>query len=519
MKNATSFLFVCRGLITVRQVSIYLVIFSLCGLRLAAGEPELELLRCIELALAHDPEIALAREDVHLAEAALQFETGVFDTQFEAGSRTQRDRIPSVDGSDTDTDTTQLNASLVKTFRSGIEFTPSLSLERRDVHHADDRTRNSADVTLAFRYPLLRGRGRGMVTSRERAAERTLTATEYRRRFRIAQRTLATINAYWRYCADLRRLEVVKLSETRSSRLVKETRALIEAGETPENELLQLLANENDKRGIRIDTRNSVFQSRHNLGLVMGLTPAQIAALPGVVPPFPEPELMGAGALPESAALMVSALEQRADLRALRLDGEANQIRYALATNGLKPDLSLNVEAGYDTLREGSGLGEWLAAVSRRTPGANYAVELSYKLPLGRKAAKSDVRREGARLAQTRVSLKDLERQVGLQVMIAREDLRRALETLEAVDQSVGYYELAVENERKKLKLGFSTLIDLISYEDRLTAVMLRKIESQVRLWQALADLQFETGAFGKLGEETDLAAFQIFALPTAVQK
>ncbi|CAM2006645.1 TolC family protein [Acanthopleuribacter pedis] len=515
MKTTASVLTLSLGFNAVPRLFMALVLVTFGGVGLFAAEPKLDLVRCIELALAHDPEIALAREDVNLAEAALQFEAGTFDYQFEVGSSTQRDRIPTADGGNTDTDTTRLNASLVKTFRSGIEFTPSLSLERRDVHHNDSSTRNSADVSLSLSYPLLRGQGRDMVTGRERAAERALTATEYRRRFRIAQRTLATINAYWRYCADLRRLEVVKESEARSTRLVKETRALIEAGETPENELLQLLANENDKRAIRIDTRNSVFQSRHNLGLVMGLTPAQIAALPAVASAFPEPAFMGEGALPESVRLVVTALEQRADLRALRLDGEADQIRYALATDGLKPDLSLNVEAGYDTLREGSGLGEWLAAVSRRTPGANYAVELSYKLPLGRKTAKSDVRREGARLEQTRLSLKDLERQIGLQVMIAYEDLQRALETLEAVDQSVGYYELAVANERKKLKLGFSTLIDLISYEDRLTSVLLRKIESQARLWQALADLQFETGSFDRM-DMSALDQAAVLAFPRA---
>jgi outer membrane protein TolC len=80
-------------------------------------------------------------------------------------------------------------------------------------------------------------------------------------------------------------------------------------------------------------------------------------------------------------------------------------------------------------------------------------------------------------------------------VRAAFETVRRAQLGLRHSEEAVRLFEQTVENERKKFRLGFSTLFAVIQAEESLTSALLGKIAGQRAFAVALARVRFETGA------------------------
>jgi outer membrane protein len=68
-------------------------------------------------------------------------------------------------------------------------------------------------------------------------------------------------------------------------------------------------------------------------------------------------------------------------------------------------------------------------------------------------------------------------------------------------------------NEEKKLRAGTSTLLDLISQRDRLTAARQSEVSAQLALALALLQLRFDTGTL--IGEEGEAGSIQVSRLIT----
>jgi len=96
----------------------------------------------------------------------------------------------------------------------------------------------------------------------------------------------------------------------------------------------------------------------------------------------------------------------------------------------------------------------------------------------------------------------DLRRNISSQVAVAISDLKRSSEQLKNSIVSYGYYEIALRNEVKKLKLGMSTFVDVIDIQDRLLSTKLNHVSSHQRYSIALAKLRFETGTLLKQKED-----------------
>ena len=81
-----------------------------------------------------------------------------------------------------------------------------------------------------------------------------------------------------------------------------------------------------------------------------------------------------------------------------------------------------------------------------------------------------------------------------------RQHSRVSARRLARVSRSVGFFERAVENEVKKLRAGTSTLVDVITQRDRLTAIRRQRVSARLALALALAELRFQTGTLLEAG-------------------
>ncbi len=143
---------------------------------------------------------------------------------------------------------------------------------------------------------------------------------------------------------------------------------------------------------------------------------------------------------------------------------------------------------------EGTGTGTFFSPLYRNVPGTSSSLALSLSWPTLNSQARGELAQIEA-LREQSAFLEDLlTRQIGANVMIAVDAVSRNAQQLERATEAVRLFERAVENEEKKLRAGTSTLIDVISQRDRLTAAGQSQVASHLALAQALVQLRFETG-------------------------
>jgi outer membrane protein len=480
-----------------------------------AAEPPpgrgMSLVEAIRLMLDQDPNLSIEQARLRSARGFLLSTAGEFDAVLSTN----------VEDADTDTPLTEVSSRerrvldnsilLTKRFRTGFSIEPQLDLLRTADVNADPV--NIGTFSFTFRQPLLRGRGRAVAAAPELSAERQVAASALDLRHTTAERALAVAAQYWQTRAALLDLEVLRESEERARELLETTRKLIDADVTPAADLVQVEANAVAKETTRIGGERTLFAAHQALGREIGLSTDQIAALPFPTDPFPAASVPPAA--DEGAGRWIAlALERRADLGAARERRSAAEVLRRAADNSLQPQVDLLFTPSYSGLVEGGDAGNFFSPLYRNVPGASSSLSVFLSWPTLNSRARGDLAQVEAAVEQGRFFEDLLARRIGADVAIAVDAVARGAQQLERAAEAVRLFERAVENEEKKLRAGTSTLIDVISQRDRLTAARQSEVAANLALAQALVQLRFETGTL--FPREGDPAAVELARFTTA---
>ncbi len=484
-----------------------------------APAPQLSLADVVRVTLERSPSILIDSEQVRYGEGALRAAGGVFDPQLNLSLSGLRDQTlytvsqrELYEAERAETGFSTYRVGLSKQFRSGLVVSPGAEVTRTDAFTFDAAPVVRTRASLLVAVPLLRGRGLNLAAAGVDAAERSVEADRLALRHTTARSVYDAVAAYWNYVAAYQAQGILSETEERARRLLHETEALVEGGERPVADLDQLQANLADKIAARIGAGQTLFEAKQRLGLAMGLSPDQTALLPPPTEPFPEIEALPT--LPPRAVLLGHAAQRRADLHASRVRQEAASVLARASRHDARPRFDLQIDLGYAGLSESRlRLGQYLPPVGQNdVSGATASVALVYNWAAGNNRARGEVARQEATYRQRRLVAEDLERRVSSGVAVAAEMLGSSAAEMAKAREAVRLYRKAVENEKKKLQLGMSTLFDVTLVEDRLTNALLGQVSAQGRAAQALALLRFETGTL--IEAEGDLGA-QIEALRT----
>jgi outer membrane protein TolC len=85
-------------------------------------------------------------------------------------------------------------------------------------------------------------------------------------------------------------------------------------------------------------------------------------------------------------------------------------------------------------------------------------------------------------------------KEIGADVPTALDSVTRSALQLEKSSDAVRLFERTVVNEEKKLRAGTSTLLNVITQRDRLTAARQGQVSAQLALALAVVELRFATG-------------------------
>lgn len=268
----------------------------------AASRPAITILEAATSTLERHPLVQAQQKQVDISRAIRQQKGGDFDTQMLWSAEHRRLVSPlteparislqqtGVDVVNESLNLTTLTGSFSKLFRSGIAAGPSLEMSRTtgNLQGIDgaSRARLSFDVSV----PLQRGRGKEVVTARERSADIEVSASLFDFNQTIADVILSTASSYWGYVGALKRLEITTGSEARAREYVESVALLIEADKLPRGEINQVRANLAGRAADRISVEQQLADARYALALAMGVGPSQVLDIPPPADAFPDGE-------------------------------------------------------------------------------------------------------------------------------------------------------------------------------------------------------------------------------------
>ncbi len=480
----------------------------------AAAARGLGLLDAVQMTLARDPNLGIVQARLESARGVLLSASGKFDTVLTDRLLDSDTRTSVGPGADFDLATVENDLGIAKLFRSGLSIAPAATLLRSRDSSVGPDTGNTAALSFALRQPLLRGRGRAATAAVELAAGREVAASERDLLETTAERVQAVAAQYWNVVAAQANLAILEDSEGSSRTLLETTRKLVAADVTPAGELVQLEANVAAKETARIGGELALFQARQELGHQIGLDAGEIGALPAAADPFPT------AALPaplDAGRLIAAALAHRADLQAAQRRLESAAISVVAARNGLQPQLDLVLTPGYNGFAGGVGAGAFFDPLRRNVPGASFSVGFDLSLPIANRLAQGGLEQALAARRESALAVDLLVKAIGAGVPSALEAVVRDAAQLEQAALAVRLFERAVDNEEKKLRGGASTLIDVITQRDRLTAARQGDVQSRLALALALLDLRRQTGTLvAGSGEAATLRAADLVTVPAA---
>lgn len=473
------------------------------------------LIEVLKIALNNNPDIKLQTEITASNDGGVQIQSSSFDPDVTASvgaSKTKTPLFHSTAASQTVNALTS-SATLSKKFRNGITVGPTVSVTRNrsDIQEKlsyGAETRGAVD--LALNLPLLKGSTEDAVTSSETAARHTALASQYDLRHQIATAVKDTANAYWafRYAEDV--LKARQESEVRAAQLGEDMRRLIAADERPAADINLTLANLTEKRVTRISAEQSLRTARHSLGTVMGVDFEIIQTLTGTLDDFPRLD-KAPTQINTTAALIALARDNRWDFKAAAERSKSADILMIGARDGLQSQMDMDFTLGYSGLHEGTGPAH---AFGRSNNGFNVGASLTYNIPVGRNSANGTLRQTGAALNQYRITQLTLKRSIESSVDNAISAYNHAALQLIEAQKAVDLYATTVQNKTQELKLGRSTLIDLITVEDQLQAAIISFLSQSSNFATTIINVQFETGRLIDDNQDISMNQFLTYEAP-----
>lgn len=485
---------------------------SPCRAQPSVPDPDgIGLIEVVESLLALDPNIALEATRVEIARGALLGEAARFDTVL--SSRLDRSGLdtPTSEIDSAETESLDAGFGASRELRSGLSLEPSVSLSQTDEEGPLEAV-NLGTVSFTLRQPLLRDRGRAVVTAGERSAEQRLQAADLDLSHRVSERVQAVAAQYWSVVAAWQNLEILRITEASARTFLDTNRRLVAADARPQAELVLLEADLADKESARLAGEQQLFQARRLLALEIGLAPDEMDRLPLPSDALPEELLDPSLTREEMPALVALALRRRADLRAAHRQVEGDELLLAAADNALQPRLDLEFTPSWTGLVEGNDPGALLSSGFRNVPGLSTSLGLVVSFPVGNRLARGNRLQTEASRRASELTVALFERQIGTSVPVTFDVVLQSRLQLERAGRAVELFEQAVANEETKLRAGRSTLIDVITQRDRLTAARQTLVSARLAFALALLDLRFETGTLltrdpaaagtpGKLGQ------------------
>ena len=504
----------------------------------------LSLRDALSLALEHNKDIEVARENVRIAEFDLLGAKGVYDPRLSTAAFYERVKSPisSFLSGGQDGSTTQSN------FTGSMRFegqSPFLGGNYRVEASSERLTTNNqftalspqypADVTFSYTQPLWRGLRFDNNRRQIEIARKNLSLSDAQFRQRAIDTITNVQRAYWDLVFALRSLQVQRDAVDVARTQLTHNKRLVEQGQLAPIDVVASEAQISTYEQNVFSALEEVSRAENNLKNLIAENQNAAIWSESVVPIDPIDLAVPEVSLPEA---LKTAMENRPELQQSNLQREINQIdqKYfkdqtkpavdlvgtygstglagSLSSAGLNPLFSSNVvtRQRVDELSVLAGL-EPLPIVPPQTFSPdllggfgqsvqnllanrynNFRVGVQITLPLRNRTAEANFGRSLVEAERIGTQREQLEQTIQVDVRNALQAIRSSEARLRAAVATREANEQQFASEQRKLDAGQSTVFLVLERQTTLTEARALELKAQTDLNKAIADLQRATG-------------------------
>ncbi|WP_161990628.1 TolC family protein [Candidatus Methylobacter oryzae] len=502
-----------------KKIVAELLVF-LASTNIGHADEVYDLARVINSTLIQAPEILQQQAAVEGAEAGVKVQTGQFDHQVLSSYSTKLSNAPIISYNQSGFFNLSylqsyqhlLQAGILKQFRTGISAGFSVNVLRTDplngqsqanAQGVDLTTSNQSNVNFQLNIPLLKGATEESAGAAEKAAILQYKAAQNDLSFVISSIVLNAINAYWDYKVAEETLEINRISEQRVQEWADKAKQLFiqkdpahvkEMREKYRAEIDAVLAYLAGKHLSVVASTQLLEQAKIALTVAMGTPYNDFGMVKVSVEQFPKFDTVNLSPEQLNKSWVAQAIENRADLKAINLRQDANNVLVKKYTRDLMPQLDVSLNAGYQGLSEGASASTFGDAVYRNVPGPNLAGQLSFAYPLENNTQEGLLASQKALSRNTRIGIGQLERTISAQIDVDVSLLTRRMAEESMAEKAVAFYQPAVNELVERAMKEAPKLLNLLEYEDRLVQAKVGRLQVKSALAKLIAEVRFQTG-------------------------
>jgi outer membrane protein len=478
------------------------------------GPRAISVVDAVRSTLLRNPFLLSQQVRVHIARGALMIASspfdGVFKTELIQSSNsvtlgTILNNTGNVSVVPDKSTSTIYSASYTQLFRNGISIAPTYQASRDISGLIGPGALNASTIGFSVTIPILRGRGRAAVAAQENASRDEISADELDLRQTISQLIRNTASDYWRLVAAQGLVSVAQDAESRGKTYVDNTQALVNTDQVPRNDLHEVVANLADRASQTISAQALLRTAALQVASDMGSKPDEILRGIDARDDFPNSDIQAPlGASPANLTSYFNhAIQHRADYQAALRRSREQHILLKSAQNGLLPLLNFALSAGYSQAQPGTNISRYVSLPSSPGLGPNVGGSLTLSVPFRNRAAAGNVLQTQSALKQADLTVESVAQDIAQSVGVALEGVRSAALRVQQSETAVREFETSLAGARQKYQLGFGSIVEILTIEDRLTGALAARIQARLDYALALTQFRYSTGTLFEIGQST----------------
>jgi len=370
--------------------------------------------------------------------------------------------------------------------------------------------RYGSTLTFNFSQPLLRNFG-FKVTRRDIIIAKNNQDISESQLKRVLQETVYSVEeAYWNYVHSIENLKVRQQSLKLAQDLLEKNKRAVEVGTLAPIEILSAQSAVATREADILQAEAVLKDNEDRLKTIINLAAEEEGAELAKIVPLDKPAYKEKEVTLDEA--LRTALDNRPDLSATRIDLKNRELNVSYSRNQLLPNLSLN--ASYwspgitgdqilylnDDPFSGVVIGTVQGSASDAVKDAfgfkykNWSAGITLDIPLNTLLSRADYAQARVNLDQAVLSLKNQEQQLFLEIKSAVRAMQTDYKRVQAYKVARELAQKTLEAEEEKLKVGITTPFFVLQYQTDLSTAQTNELGSIIDYNLSLARLNRAMG-------------------------
>jgi outer membrane protein TolC len=476
-----------------KRILSNLLVLILLFTNISVYSQTLSLEEVIRLTMTNNPELLIEKQNILSSLADVSLAKSEFDSNWILYGNTTRDNTPlqtanipfyTTDQVETEYVTYGVNHS--KKLSNGILMSNEMKFERSyDNSSPTPVEKSNSSIVLSFDIPLLAGKG-NFATLQRQAAYQAYKAQIADYEYKLSQVVRDSISLYWKCIGTRESLDILKKSEESMEHIKSDTLRLIKANEAPEAELKKVESGLANRISQRISGETELFECVNNIGLIFTEIELQNSEYP-----IPQHIFKDSN---DIKTIIKDSIKRRKDIEAAELRLEAAKNIFEYAKDNLKNNVSLELKADIKGLSEDNDSHSLTKAWSDNRSDTSYSATVKRVFAGDRSSERNFYQKSLADLKKAETAYSEIKRNAMSEIYVIYKRLAGNWQRLEKTKQALEFTEFSLDAEKKKLRLGMTTVLDVINVEDDHNSTYLNYIQTKVEFISTMVEFAQVTG-------------------------